>query len=219
MIQQQGPSNRAGLSDSPHTAPQHSIAPSLTAWGFRAFGAAQANLAAMPTDPTGITDALAEIPKGQLSERQHRMAAGLALIDAGSSISAASRECGIPYTTLYQQHRGITASDRENTFQRGEDALIDAQLTIASRASEIVLERLDADTMRDADVIKAMGVATDKVAIKRQWARGSGASDVNTRDALTEALESVMRGGSVTVTGPDPISEAVEVEAITGDVD
>lgn len=162
------------------------------------------------SDPDGILGALAEIPKGQLSERQARLAAALAMIDGGSSIHAASKACELPYSTLYKQARGLARSDRETAFEVGESALVDAQLTIASRASEIVLERLD-DTqnpMRDGDIIKAMGVATDKVAIKRQWSRAD--SNQNEREGIS-ALARILQGHTVTIEPTDPSTQAVDV--------
>lgn len=184
--------------------------------------APDANLAAMPTDPTGMQQALETIPSGQLSERQTRIAAGISLVrDAGFSINRAAKECDIPYKTMWRHVKGLVNSATEQGFQADETALIAGSFDVALIANDKIIERLsdDDNPMRDSDLIKSYGVATDKIAAKRQWSRGTQSSDINTRDALTEALESVMRGGSVTVTGPDPISEAVEVEAISGDVD
>ncbi len=167
---------------------------------------------ASQSDPTGMQAALATIPKGQLSERQQRIAAGLYEIRAGSSINAASKAVGIPYATLYKHHKGLISSDNEKTLTKGEGALIDGLFAIAGLASEKIFERLE-DTkhpMSDGNLIKAQGVATDKIAAFRNWSKGQGSKGV---DQGISILAQLMQGKRVTIgiEDTDPVEEAIDV--------
>ena len=167
---------------------------------------------AMPDDSSGYLEAIAEIPKGQLSERQQRIAAGLAMIRDGSSIREASHLTNIPYSTLYDHKRGLTETDHEKAFQKGERALVDGLLAIATLASEKVFERVEADSMRDGDLIKAQGVAIDKIALKRGWSKGQQA---NGDDHGMTTLARLLSGKKLTIEDADPVKQAIEVDAIT----
>ena len=167
----------------------------------------------MRNDPSGYLEAIAEIPRGQLSERQQRIAAGIAMIRDGKSCNKAAKEVGIPYSTLFRHKQGLTDPNYEKAFQKGEKALIEGHLAIATLGAEKVFERVEADTMSDGDLIKAVGVSTDKLALKRGWARGLSSADEKTQDALAGALEHLRQGHTVTIEKPDPVNEAIEIDA------
>ena len=169
-------------------------------------------------DDSGYQAAIAEIPRGQLSERQQRIAAGLAMIRVdGSSVHAAAKAVQIPYSTLYDHNRGLTDPDYEKGFKANERGLVDGLMSIATLASEKIFERVEADTMRDGDLIKAQGVAIDKIAMKRRWAQTQTQGSDRTHDALAAALEAMRQGAKVSIEQPDPVADAIEIQTIDGE--
>ena len=164
-------------------------------------------------DPTGFEAALATIPEGQLSERQHRIAAGIALInDEGLSTHEAARRVSIPQATLYRYHRGQVALNQEMPAERDLEAVTRASYDISQIAADAILDSLanEREDWKPGDLIKAYGVATDKViAINRKAAP----PDESAAAALVGVLAKAFEGKSVTVTEADPVEQAVEVEA------
>ncbi len=171
------------------------------------------------SDPSGFEAAIAEIPANQMSTRGQLIAAGVAQIKGGASIYSASKATGIPYTTLQRHAAGITTTDHEKGFRAGEQALVAAHLAIASVAAEKVFEKVDANTLSEAGLLKAMGISTDKVAVYRSWGRGMGAADDKTQDALAGALQGLRDGKRVQITEPDKAAEAIEVTATVSNSD
>jgi molybdenum-dependent DNA-binding transcriptional regulator ModE len=168
----------------------------------------------MPEDPTGIKQALESIPKGQLSERQQRIAAGLSLIrDDGKSIHGAAKAVDVPCTTLWRYAKGLTALESERGIDANSTALLNASFDIAQVAASRITDRLfDEDNpVEDKDLVKFYGVATDKIAIKLGWTRGYGSTDEKTQNALAGALQALREGSSVSITKPDKPSEAIDV--------
>ena len=168
-------------------------------------------------DPTGMIEALAEIPAGQLSERQMRIASGIALVrDNNLSYEKASKECGIPTKTLWRHCQGHVALTDEKGVQVNERALVAASFDMAQIAADKITTRL-LDTehdWKDGDLVKVYGVATDKIAMKRRWAQGNDGGSERSQDTLANALEE-LRGKTVTITDADPASQAIEVSATT----
>lgn len=162
-------------------------------------------------DPTGFQAALATIQPGQLSERQQRIAMGLAMIEAGKTVSAASRECGIPRMTLWGYAQGVTKLGNENEGRRGRDleTLHDACLDNALLASEMLRDALTQDEWTHADLVKALGVNVDKLAVLGQ--RTSPAPD-----GIRELFASVLTENEIVLRKRDPIGDAVEVAAEIG---
>src|SRR5678815_4355441 len=97
----------------------------------------------MAIDPTGYTAALATIQPGQLSERQQRIAAGLAMIRDGKSIRSASKATMIPWSTLDRYHRGLsTVGSNDAGAELHIDGISNAAADIALMASQAVLESM-----------------------------------------------------------------------------
>lgn len=160
------------------------------------------------TDPTGFAKGLATIPKGQLSERQQRIANGLAMIQGGQSIKGAARACGIPMSTLWGYARGVSDLSRENDGGRGRDldAILDASIDVSLIAAERLRESLVNDEWKAGDLVKAYGVATDKVALLNQ-------RSTDAPSGIRELFAAVLAEGDVTIRKRDPADEAIDVAA------
>lgn len=120
----------------------------------------------MGIDPTGYQAALAEIKPGQLSERQQRIAAGLAMIREGKSVRAASKATMIPWATLDRYNKGLsTLESNEAGAEVNVEHIHHAASDIALIAAQHVLESLrdHSEEWKPGDFIKAFGVAADKV--------------------------------------------------------
>jgi len=169
----------------------------------------------MGDDSSGYRAAIAEVDgTGQLSERQTKIAIGVSMIRDGESIHGAAQRCGIPYATLYRHNAGLSHPDYEKAFQASERALIDSQLAIAGRASEQVFKRVDDGDMSDQNLINAMKSSATLVSIKRRWGQTQTQGSDRTQDALAAALESMRQGAKVSIEQPDPVADAIEIEAI-----
>lgn len=165
-------------------------------------------------DPTGYEDALATIPKGQLSERQQRIAAGLAMIREGSSIKKAAEVCRIPKTTMWEYHHSLRSlSDPEIKVDRDMKAIQAATYDIAQIASEKIIESLsdNAEDWKPGDLVKAYGVAVDKIGILSSSAAPG-------TDGVANLVSALLEAGSVTITPHPPDHAAIDVEA-TGHTD
>lgn len=162
-------------------------------------------------DPTGFQAALATIQPGQLSERQQRIATGVAMIQAGSTLNSASKACGIPLSTLWGYARGITKFENENEGRRGRDleVLHDACLDNALLASEKLREALTTEEWSHGDLVKALGVNVDKIAVL-------GQRTAPAPDGIRELFASVLSENEITIRKRDPVNDAVEVEAAIG---
>lgn len=159
-------------------------------------------------DPTGYEAALAQIPKGQLSERQQRIATGMAMVREGSSIWAAAKACQIPYSTLWGYCNNVTKLDNENAGVQGRDleALQTASLDVSLIAAEKLRKALEEDDWRHGDLVKAYGVATDKVIAFQERPQ---ADDAQGQSLLTKLIQ----GHRITIEPAREGDDAVPVEA------
>lgn len=159
-------------------------------------------------DTTGFDAVLAAIPKGQLSERQQRIAAGMAMVREGSSVLAAAKACGLPNSTLWAYCNDVTKLGRENDGPLGRDiealraASVDASLIAAEKLRKALIE----DEWKHGDLVKAYGVATDKV-IAMGDNRGAAPN------ALADVLGALLDKGDVSIKRRDPANDAIEIEA------
>lgn len=160
-------------------------------------------------DPTGFDSVLAKIPKGQLSERQERIATGLAMIQNGSSIKRAAQTCGIPVSTLWNYHHGISTLGSETGFERDLKSVQAVSHDIALIAGENIVKSLttEPEAWKPGDLVKAYGVATDKVIA---FQAGGQASAPN---GIAELVGSLLEQGDISIKRRDKAAEAVEVEA------
>ena len=159
-------------------------------------------------DPTGFQATLDTIPKGQLSERQERIARALAMVQSGSSVRGASRACGIPTSTLWGYAHGITNLARENDGGRGRDldAIYEATIDASLIAAEKLREALVTDDWSHGDLIKAYGVATDKVVALNQ-------RSTDAPSGIRELFAAVLAEGDLTISKRDASRDAIEVDA------
>jgi len=157
-------------------------------------------------DPTGFQAALATIQPGALSERQQRIAAGLAMIRDGESIQQAAVLARVPYSTLWAyHHKGQSVADREGKADYNVAAVTELSVDISLMAGERVRDSLaeHPEEWRPMDLVKAYGIATDKVALLSQRSTSSA------HDALP-ALSKLLAGSKVTI---EPSEQATTIEA------
>lgn len=162
-----------------------------------------------PLNPkhTGFDAALEAIPENQLSSRQQRIAAGVAMIREGSTCLAASKAVEIPYTTLRRYSKALAnvvsseADGRDASFQ----ALADHSIVASTIALERITERLvdDEHEWKDSDLARTYVATAEKAQslIARPKAEDSGVS----------ALRELMQEGDITITKRDPTKDAIDV--------
>lgn len=164
----------------------------------------------MDNDPHGIKEAMSELAVTEVP-RLERIQAGLALVAAGESYRHAAKVCDIPATVLHYHKSNPKRQkvEREKRVKLEETELIDKQFAIANLGSEKIFERVAADSMKDGDLIKAVGVATDKIGMYRQWNKGQAA---NSDDEGMTTLAQLLSGKRVTIEDKSPGDDAVDVK-------
>ncbi len=171
---------------------------------------------AMPDDPTGMLETLAEADQVMvpLSPRKAKIAAGLALVRDGMPIQRAAKHVDIPTATLWRHARGLSDVNSEKLVQVNEQALVAASFDMAQIAASKLTDRLlDEDHgWKDGDLVKVYGVATDKIAMRRGWSKGQQA---NGDDHGMTTLARLLSGTKLTIEDADPVEQAIEVDAIT----
>lgn len=141
------------------------------------------------------------------SPKAQRLAAGLALVRQGMDYRSAAERVGVPKTTLWNHCHGLDSGVGRNEAMVAIEAQIeDLSAQIVVRAAEKILTRLDDDSMRPSEEIKAMQVARDTLAIRRDWNKAS-VGDARAVNALADALES-MRDK---VQADSKLSQAIDV--------
>lgn len=148
------------------------------------------------------------------NDKTTRMNAAVAMVRDGHSYRRAAEVCGVKTSTLFARANNPARLEREKDRKYSEDELIDSQFAIARRAAELVFDRVDSGEMRDGDLIKAMGVATDKIAVYRQWGKGQASIG---DDSGMSALARILQGKTITVTDSDPSNTAIDVTATRGE--
>ncbi len=150
-------------------------------------------------DPTGTKAIVAAIEPGQLSERQQRIATGMALVrDQGMPVKTAARKVHIPRTTLRRYLDGMaelaTGEDHEVAITEIRNHSLDISRMAAERIAESLSEK--GDEWKPGDLVKAYGVSTDKAVAMTQHKppEDDGVS------ALSRLLEA---GDTVTITKAD----------------
>lgn len=157
-------------------------------------------------DPTGYTQALATIQPGALSERQQRIAAGVAMVREGASYRKAAAAAKVPLRTLWAYcNEGRAIAEREGKADYNVAAVSEMSVDISLMAAEHVRDRLASapEEWTNMDLVKAYGVATDKIiAMSQRVSSGS-------QDALP-ALSKLLAGSKVTI---EPSEQATTIEA------
>lgn len=160
-------------------------------------------------DPTGMDAVLAAIPKGQLSERQQRIAAGVALVkEQGFSCKAAAKRVGIPHATLWRYHRDNVTLKPEQGLERDTEDIAEASADIALMAAEAIKDSLSnhVEDWRPIDLVKAYGVATDKII-------ALGDKKSGPVSGITELFSRIIQDNELVVRKRDRMLDAIEVEA------
>lgn len=163
-------------------------------------------------DPTGFDAALATIQPGQLSERQQRIAAGVALMrEQGMNSRKAAAVVGVPHATLYRYHRDGVSVKQETGIERDTEDIAEASADIALIAAEAIRESLvqHPEDWKPMDLVKAYGVATDKIIALGQ----KGAAPVV---GIRDLFAGLLGQAEVTLKRRDPLEDAVDVSAEIG---
>lgn len=169
----------------------------------------------MAVDPTGMNAALATIQPGALSERQQRIAVGLAMLERGHSYREAADVSKIPLSTLWDYRNDKRSlSERKTSDPRDVEAVTELATDIAIMAGEAIRDSLsDPDIRRDwkpGDLIKAYGVAVDKILALNQVSAG----DDQDGESL---LKSLLAGHKLTIEPARLGDDAIEVNGAAGD--
>lgn len=171
----------------------------------------------MASDPglEAIHSVLAEIPKGQLSERQAKIAAGLSLIrDRGYSMYRAAKEVGVSQSVMWRHARGLVANIDDGGVAANERAVVAGSFDIAQMAEERIVDRL-ADPAADwnnGDLTKVWGIAVDKIALRRRWRDGS---ETRADEHGISAISKMLQGATIVLAKPDPAADAIDVTALS----
>ena len=159
-----------------------------------------------PTLP-GATDA------EKREEKQQAIAEGIALIAAGNSERYASRAVGVAKTTLHEAYLRIRSAQSDQEREALDQELVSYAVVNASLAAQEIGRRLS-DPARlskiDAKTLTTIyGVHTDKVALKRRWARPEDGG--NASDFLNKLAQGLSRIRTVTVQLEDPADTAIDI--------
>ena len=142
---------------------------------------------------------------GRLSERQNAIAEGIAMIASGHSRSAAARETGIARSTLNAAYARILAASSDSQREQLDQEIISHAVIAANLAGLEINRRLADPAMIAAITTKELavigGISTDKVALKRRWARPE---DAGSEDFLQAFAATASRVRKVTVELDDP---------------
>ena len=141
-------------------------------------------------------------------ERMEKIAAGIAMIESGSSCLAASNEVGLPESSLRLQYQRWLAGDSA-TKQRQEDEIIARAVEIVSLAQAEIRTRLveNPQSFKHSDLTAVAGMHIDKIAMHRGWNRTGEQMAITIGQGALEQLFSKLKV-SVTV---EPAEQAVDV--------
>jgi hypothetical protein len=168
----------------------------------------------MADKPTEIIrSVIADLPQNQLSTRQLKIAAGLSLVrDQGYTFTKAAAEADVPLSTLWRASRGLVPATDGKGVEINDAALVAASFDVAQVAAGIMTERMvdNPEAWANGDLVKAYGVATDKIAMKRGWKQG----DLQrAADEGLSAIGKMLQGHTITATPIDRASRAIDVTA------
>lgn len=146
--------------------------------------------------------------------RQAQKEAGAALVlNQGVPILEASQRVGLPETTLRDAVARLAAEPEK--IKEAADRLAAAHVTIALRAAERVHDRLD--SLPDDLIMRAYGIASDKVAVHQGWHRGTegaaGSSAAEALAKLADALQGRTLDVSVRVSDAPHPTDSLDADA------
>lgn len=146
-----------------------------------------------------ILKAITEIPAGQLSERNLRIAAGLRLItDHHYPVGETAKIVGVEESSMWRAKRRLAVPSNDHGVKVAEQQLLEASFDIAQIAAERIKERLlDQDhPWKDSDLTKAYAVAVDAIALRRNWRQGLSTS---ASEQGFSALAQILKGSKITL--------------------
>ena len=150
-------------------------------------------------------------------ERKQAIAEGIALIAAGNSERWAAAQTGIPKTTLRRAYARIRSAKTDLEKEELDQELVGYAVLNASLAAQELGRRLSDPARLSVIDTKTLttvyGVSTDKVALKRRWARPEDSGSA--ADFLNKLAQGLSHIRTVTVQLEDPADEAVNITPTT----
>jgi hypothetical protein len=137
----------------------------VSSFGGRTANTAQANNSALATcheEVQGLSE------KSSVADR---LAVGLAMIHAGSSINFAAQKVSLRTETLRQHayREGMSLEARRERFAEQEDMAVRKSFEILTKAMIKAEELLESDRMRPSEVVKLIQATTTLLSSKLRW--------------------------------------------------
>ncbi len=145
----------------------------------------------------------------QLSGFDQRVVHGIALINAGATVAAAAREVGVEYMQLMDRYKGKVKNAPVEVKEQQEAIIRDQAVEGVIKGQQRIIEMLDDERMKPAEVVKAVQTLRDTVKTLDNWdARGTGGGN-KTADILGGLVREVLKK----VPDADPVEKAIEIDA------
>lgn len=164
----------------------------------------------MAVDPTGFDKAIAAIQPGALSERQQRIAAGMALARDGMPGYKAAQKVGIPWSTLWRYINGMRqlGNAAADGMEADTTALHETSVDMSLMAAERIRDSLaqEPDEWKPQDLVRVYAAATDRVIALGQQGRAQD-------DGGASMLQKMLQGHRVKLEPIKAGDDAVDVDA------
>lgn len=133
----------------------------------------------------------AQITPGALSEREQRIAAGIALVREGKSLNRAAKIVQVPRSTLTRYVQGVRQLGNSNGRETRLADVEELSFDIARIAGERIRESLSEtpEEWKPGDLVKAYGTATDKSATL------SGLTSSGNKNAFADMFQALQAQG------------------------
>ncbi len=148
----------------------------------------------------------------QKEDRAQKIAQGIAMLSDGRSYRQAQAATGLALSTLHRNYARICTGSSEREKEALDAHIVAHAYTIADLAAAEITARLEAPEKRSRMTLRELttgfGVATDKIALRRQWSRPQ---DQGTEGWLGHLASALSRVRSVTIEVADPADVALDV--------
>ncbi len=142
----------------------------------------------------------------QKEDRAQKIAQGIAMLSDGKSYRQAPAKTGLALSVLHRHYAGVCSHGTEREKEALDAHIVAHAYHIADLTALEITSRLEAPEKRSRMTLRELttgfGVATDKIAARRQWSRPQDQGTEGWLGALAGALSRVR---SVTVQLEDPV--------------
>jgi len=148
------------------------------------------------------------------AESEARYAKALSLVRSeGYSLRAAAIESELDPSNFHKRIKRLneTIPDAEQRHRAAEDRILTMAEDLSEAAGQKLLEEVESNRLRPADLVKTFNAATNQVAAKRRRNQGLNTGDARTQDALASALQRLRDGASIRIEKPDAVNEAIDI--------